>query len=380
MNALLRATERWMEERFPVGAVKKFVSDQATKPLPAHTSWFHTFGSLAIFVIVNQIVTGMLLMIYYRPMPDSAFESVRFIMTKASFGWFIRGLHAWGSKFMIVLLLLHIVRTFFMGAYKKPRELTWVVGVCLFGIALTFGFTGYLLPWNQLSYWATTIGTEMAGALPLVGVQFKRLLLGGDAVGGETLSRFYVVHVIVFPWLLVGLTALHVVLMRAQGLATMDRVGEEKKPKGGLPFVPHHLLKEGVVFAIFLGFLITISILWPPELGEKANPFDTPQAIKPEWYWLPTYQLLKYFPKLLGVLICFLPPVVMMLWPFLDRTRERRFRKRPISVAIGILTIMAALVFGLLGHFSETDIALFGKKYHVDHYGVPRTPTETPHP
>ncbi len=144
----------WLAHRYNVECVEEFVETQAHKPLPAHVGFWHTFGSLSLFLFVNQVVTGILLMVYYRPTADTAFESVRYITTKANFGWLIRGLHAWGSTMMILCVLIHLLRTYFAGSFKKPRELTWVLGVLILGCTVTFGFTGYLLPWNQLSYWA----------------------------------------------------------------------------------------------------------------------------------------------------------------------------------------------------------------------------------
>ncbi len=368
----MKVVSDWLAARLPMDRLKGFVHAQAAKPLPPNVSWFHTFGSLLLFLLANQIVTGILLMVYYRPTTDHAFDSVRYISAKAAFGWLIRGLHSWGSTLMVLLLLLHMARTFFMGAFKKPRELTWMVGVVIFGAVLTFCFTGYLLPWSQLSYWATTVGTEIAGSIPAAGPFLKRLLLGGDAVSQETLLRFYVVHVVILPWVVVGLVVLHLVLVRTQGLATTARVGEEPHDgRGWRPFFPHHVLKELTVFSLFLAFLIGLVILWPAEVGDKADPLNTPVGIKPEWYFLPTYQMLKYFPALLGLFVSLVPPVVLLVWPLLDRTPERRFRKRPVSVAIGIAAIAVAVTMGLLGHFSEREIRLFGTRYQLDHYGIP---------
>jgi len=369
----------WLAARLPMDRLKAFGRSQAAKPLPPNVSWFHTFGSLLLFLLVNQIVTGVLLMVYYRPTTDHAFDSVRYISAKAAFGWLIRGLHSWGSTLMVLLLILHMARTFFMGAFKKPRELTWMLGVLIFGVALTFCFTGYLLPWSQLSYWATTVGTEIAGSIPAAGPFLKKLLLGGEAVSQETLLRFYVMHVVVLPWTIVGLVVLHLALVRTQGLATMQRVGEEAHGgPGWRPFFPDHVLKELTVFSVFLAFLLTLVIAWPPELGEKADPFNTPTGIKPEWYFLPSYQLLKYFPALLGLLASLVPPALLLVWPLLDRTPERRFGKRPVSVSIGIGAIVLAVLMGLLGHFSEREVRLFGARYHVDHYGIPTHLPEAP--
>jgi quinol-cytochrome oxidoreductase complex cytochrome b subunit len=364
----------WVAERYPVEPVRDFLRGQAGKLLPPHTSWWHTLGSLLLYLTVNQIVTGVLLMVYYRPAPETAYESIHHIMTRMHFGWLIRGLHAWGANVMIVALVAHMFRTFAMGTYKKPRELTWVAGVLILGTVLSFGFTGYLLPWNQVSYWATTVGTEITGAIPLVGEAIKTLLRGGDAVGGETLSRFYVVHVAILPWILVFLVALHILLVRVHGLSPLDPVGKEPKldPASGLRFYPDHVAKEAVVFSIFFTLLVAIVFLLPPELGEKADAFRSPEGVKPEWYFLPTYQLLKYLPKLLGILVSVVPFAVVFLWPFIDRSPYRRPRERPWSMAMGLVALSLALVFGVLGLLSERTVNLFGTPVHFDIYGVPR--------
>ena len=363
----------WLSQRYNVELVEEFVDKQAHKPLPPNVGFWHTFGSLSLYLFINQVVTGILLMIYYRPTTNDAFASIRFIMTKAHFGWLIRGLHAWGSTLMILRVLVHMMRTYFMGSYKRPRELTWVLGVLIFGSTVTFGFTGYLLPWNQLSYWATVVGTEITSVIPWVGSYLKTLLRGGDGVTGETLARFYVLHVAVLPWVLTGLIAVHLFLMRVQSLATMERVGEEKPidKSNGIPFYPHHVLKEGVIFCVLIGALFTLIVLSPVELGEKADPFVTPEGIKPEWYFLSTYQLLKYFPKTLGLLVSMIPPLLLLLWPFLDRGRERHPRKRPVAVTIGIAGLVLALVFGFVGYMAERHVTFGGKEYHIDMYGIP---------
>jgi len=372
----------WLAGRYDIGAVEAFAEEQAHKPLPTHVGFWHTFGSLSLFLFLNQVVTGILLMIYYRPTVDTAFESVRFIITKAHFGWLIRGLHAWGATLMILCVLCHMLRTYFMGAYKKPREVTWILGVLIFGCTVTFGFTGYLLPWNQLSYWATVVGTEITGVIPFVGGYLKTLLRGGEGITGETLARFYVLHVVVLPWALTAFIAVHLFLMRVQGLATLERVGEEKPiPKGvGIPFFPHHVLKEGIVFCLLVAVLLTLIVGWPIELGEKANPLSTPVGIKPEWYFLPTYQLLKYFPKMIGLLVSLVPPLLLLLWPFLDRSPERHPKKRRVALAIGITALALAIVFGVLGHISESTRSFRGQKYEFDMYSVPHRIPPGTHP
>lgn len=365
---------RWLSERYPVDDIRGFLQKQSGKPLPPHTSWWHTLGSLLLFLTANQIVTGVLLMVYYRPSPETAFESLHHIMTRTHFGWFIRGLHAWGANVMILLLVAHMFRTFVMGTYKKPRELTWTTGVLIFGTVLTFGFTGYLLPWNQVAYWATTVGTEITGAIPLIGEPIKTLLRGGDAVGSETLARFYVVHVAVLPWILTGLVAIHLLLVRLHGLAPLTTVGREPRldPARSLRFYPDHVAKESVVFAVFFTLLSALVVFAPPELGERADPYRSPEGVKPEWYFLPTYQLLKYMPKILGILVSAVPFLMLLLWPFADRSPERDPRKRPWSVSLGAAAFLLALVFGVLGYLSETTVELFGTRVHFDLYGIPR--------
>jgi quinol-cytochrome oxidoreductase complex cytochrome b subunit len=370
---------KWFSDRYDVEGLKKPVYEQLTKPLPKNISWFHTLGSMSLFLFLSQVLTGILLLIYYRPTPDEGFESVKYIMTVAHSGWLYRQVHAWGAHLMIVVVFLHMLRTFITGSFKKPRELTWVIGVFIFVMTLIFGFTGYLLPWNQLAYWATTVGTEVAGAVPFVGEFIKAILRGGISVGGETLSRFFVIHVIILPWALFFIVVLHLFLVRYQGIATMERVGQETKveEEGGIPFFPHHVLKEGIVLFVLLGGLVTLSILIPFDLGEKAKPLITPHAVKPEWYFLPMYQVLKYFPKLFGIFVVSLAPLFLFIWPLLDKSRERHPFKRPISMTIGILTILSLLIFGTLGHISETKREIFGKMYKFDIYGIPHSiPTD----
>ncbi len=363
----------WLDKRFDLKKIEEPLRYQVEKPLPKNIGWFHTLGSMSLFLFISQVLTGILLLVYYRPTVDEAFESVKFIMTKPYLGWLYRQIHAWGANLMVIIVFLHMLRTFFTGSFKKPRELTWIIGVFLFILTLVFGFTGYLLPWNQLAYWATTVGTEVAGAIPFVGEGMKTFMRGGSSVGAETLSRFFVIHVIILPWLVFFLIMVHLVLVRYQGIATMDPVGEEQETKKGegTPFFPHHVLKEGVVWFILLGVLVTLSILMPFELGEKADPLKTPEGIKPEWYFLPMYQVLKYFSKLLGIFVVTLAPIFLFLWPFLDKTKFRHPARRSVSVMIGILVLLSLLIFGILGHLSESKREFFGKTYEFDIYGIP---------
>lgn len=285
--------------------------------------------------------------------------------------------HAWGASLMILTVVLHMMRTFFMGSYKKPREITWVTGVLIFLVTITFGFTGYLLPWNQIAFWATTVGTESANKVPFIGPWLQYFLRGGDAVTGETLSRFFVVHVILLPWILSGLIAVHLVLMRMHNIATLDAVDEERKipQEYGIPFFPVHVAKEGVVAILLVAVLVTLSVLAPWEIGEPADPLSTPAHIKPEWYFLPSYQLLKYFEgtygALLGIIACSVPFGLLLIWPFIDRGKQRHPKKRPLAVGFGLVGLLGAIFLGYLGHISETEQTFFGKRYHINLLGWP---------
>lgn len=358
-------------------AARTFVDKQAHKRLPPHIGWLHVFGSLSFLLFISQTITGIMLLIYYRPTPEEAHASIKYITAQVNFGWMYRQIHAWGASIMILVVTLHMMRTFFMGSYKKPRELTWVTGVLIFILTIVFGFTGYLLPWNQIAFWATTVGTESADKVPIIGGWLKYFLRGGEGVTGETLSRFFVVHVIILPWLLTGLLAIHLTLMRLSNLATLDAVGEEKpiKPEHGIPFFPVHVAKEGVVAVLLLAVLVTLSVLSPWEIGEPANALLTPDHIKPEWYFLPSYQLLKYFEgpygAVFGILACSVPFLLLLFWPFLDRGKERHPRKRPLAVGIGLFGVLSALALGYLGHISETNVTFFGTRYHIDLLGMP---------
>ncbi len=371
--SLRERANAWFDQRFPMSAIRAGLGKQMHKLLPPHVGWLHTLGGMLLFLAAQQILTGILLMVYYRPTTEDAYESVRFLMLKASFGWLIRGLHAWGATLMIAVLVLHMLRVFVMGAFKRPRELTWVGGVLIFFTTLGFGFTGYLLPWNQLSYWATTVGTEVAASIPAIGKSLGVLMRGGEAVGQETLARFYTMHVVVLPWVLVFLILVHIVMIRTQNLAPLEAVGEERPlvPGRAVTFAPQHLSRELVVFPLFFALMIALVILFPPEIGVKADPTVTPEGIKPEWYFLPSYQFLKYLPKYAGLALSAVPPLLLLLWPFLDRTRARRPSARKLSVAIGLVALLLTVLLGFVGYLSESEITLFGQHIRFDMYGVP---------
>ena len=237
---------------------------------------------------------------YYKPSPDQAFESVRAIMTEIDFGWLIRSIHVWSANLLIGVLFLHVLTTYMMRAYRGPREITWMTGVLLLFLFLAFGFSGYLLPWNQLAFFATRVGTAIVGVVPVVGEDLLLLARSGENVTGDTLARFYALHVVILPLVAFALIGLHLFLVQKHGMSVPESAakrygGAEKVPS--MPFVPHFLLRDMVGWYVALGLLAALAALFPWELGQKADPFGSaPEGIKPEWYFLFMFQTLKKLP------------------------------------------------------------------------------------
>ena len=353
----------WLDERLGVRAIGRALF---ARKIPAGTGWIYTLGSITFFLFVLQLATGTLLATSYAPTPDHAFDSVRYITEEAPFGSFLRGLHVWGATVMVVAVLLHTLRTFMTGSYKFPRELTWMSGALLIMLVLGFGFTGYLLPWNQKAYWATQVGARLAEQVPLLGPAIARLLLGGGELGPQTLTRFYAVHVLVLPAIVVSLIAVHLFMVVRQGISAPPRRGEAtaiasdraedrqralaeyaRRKEGGKSFYPYTLAKDAV--AIFLVLALVASLAWyfAPEVGEIADATETSFNPRPEWYFLWLFQFLKYFPGNLEVLGAVVLPTVgfalLFALPLLDRSRHRHPLDRPFMLA-GALGVLALLV------------------------------------
>jgi quinol-cytochrome oxidoreductase complex cytochrome b subunit len=323
-------------------------------PMSAQTFYF---GGIALFLFLIQAATGTLLTLYYKPTPEAAYTSVQLITSDVSFGWLIRSIHHWAANLMILFVALHLGRVFIQAAFKHPRELTWVFGAFLLMVTLGFGFTGYLLPWDQRAYWATVVGTEIAASVPLVGDTLLLMLRGGTDVTGDTMSRFFGIHVLVLPLTMAALLAVHVVLVHQFGLASRKypepRPPATKQPDEKLrPFWPNYLVDELVAWYILLAVLVILASVWPAGLEEQANPLETPAHIKPEWYYLGVYELLKLVPRIIGILAPIVGIAILVVWPFLETSPEIRMRRRKIAIGGFTLIVLALIALTVWGYVS----------------------------
>jgi len=341
--------------------------------------WYY-LGGITMFFFIVQVITGVLLLMYYQAGEATAYESIRFLTTKVPFGWMIRSMHSWSAHLMIISLTLHMFSTMMLKAYRPPRELTWVSGYLLFMLTLGFGFSGYLLPWNKLAYFATTVGTQIVKSVPLLGNWLLEVLRGGQDVTINTLYRFFAAHVVILPLAFVGLIAGHLLFIQRQGMA--PPLGEKVAPRG-MKFFPSFALRDLLLWLACLMILVTLTVFLPYgpgipgmdwELGEKADPLAPAYpGIKPEWYFLWEYQLLKEFPPHLfgleGPQVCvFLIGILFVIWaliPWLDR-RAYRDRYSPGFTDFGwaailFLTFLTLAGWDIGGGAQATDLAAMPK-------------------
>ncbi|MFQ5525090.1 MAG: cytochrome bc complex cytochrome b subunit [Thermoanaerobaculia bacterium] len=346
MAGLIKKVRGWIEDRVPLSHATELASQ---KTVPMHRySVIYYLGGMTLFFLIVQLLTGIMLMLYYRPSAAEAFESVEFIMTVVPFGWLIRSLHSWSANLMVFFAFLHLVTVYFSKGYRKPREITWITGCALLFLALAFGFSGYLLPWNKLAFFATKVGTDIGGAMPVVGEWTVRFLRGGDRVTGGTLSRFYGWHVAILPAFMTVLLGVHLLLVQIQGMSVPPRADEEASRRRPMKFFPNFALRDLFGWILALGVLVAIAALFPWELGEKADPFAPAyKDIRPEWYFMFMFETLKFVPggEILGVeyeaipiLLFGLGGLLMVLVPFLDKGVERTGRS-PIFTVVGVAVV-----------------------------------------
>ena len=351
----------FLKERLPLAEF----SAHLRKPLPKHINLLFSLGSLAMFLLLLQAATGAFLAFYYSPSPEHAHNAVTYISEEVPFGAFVRGLHHWGASAMVIIVVLHLLRVVLYSSYKAPRELTWIFGVLLLLIVLGFGFTGYLLPWDEKAYWATVVGVEIASTAPGLGDFVAKVLRGGSEIGAVTLSRFYALLTIWLPWLAFGLVGVHLFFVRYYGSSgTPKNTPEEMKT--GKPFYPHQVFEDVVGMLILFIILAVVALFVPVPLEDVADPTNADYDPRPEWYFLFLFQLLKYFQGPFEIIGTFVIPTVGMLLllflPFLDRSERAVLWKRPIALTVTTVSVVAIVVLTILGGTSKkletTDAAV----------------------
>lgn len=332
----------WIQERLPISGHQ--LREMTNEPVPNHLKrWWFCLGGTPFYLFVVQVVTGILLAFYYAPSPSTAYASVRYITDEAAFGWFIRGLHKWAATLMVAAVILHQMRVFFTGAYRKPREINWIVGMFLLLCTLTLGFTGYSLVYEQLSYWGATVGANIAESVPLVGGVMKQLLLAGDVYNDRTLARFFILHAAVLPFTTVLLLVVHVTILRLQGVTELHFENEPKGEAAHFNFFPDHLYTEIIIGLILMVLLAVLATVLPATMGPPADPLSTPEVIKPEWFFYVAFRWLKLFSGTAAVLSMGFILFVFFAWPFIDAWIRRKTPTSEVSTWCGIAAALAII-------------------------------------
>jgi len=343
---------KWLERRLPIIG---FVYDSfVAYPTPKNLNYMWTFGAILSFMLVAQIVTGIVLAMHYTPETTLAFDSVEKIMRDVNWGWVLRYAHANGASMFFLAVYLHIARGLYYGSYKEPREVLWILGVFIFMIMMATGFLGYVLPWGQMSFWAATVITNLFSALPVVGPSITTWLLGDYAVGNATLNRFFALHYLL-PFIIVAIVALHVWALHVTGQNNPAGVEVKDVEKETVPFTPYATMKDGFAIGAFLVLYAWMTFFVPNYLGHpdnyiEANPLVTPPHIVPEWYFLPFYAILRAIPsKLLGVIALFASILILAALPWLDTSKVKSGSYRPQFRKAYWVFIAACIGLGYLG-------------------------------
>lgn len=347
--------------------LNELIRNQLTEyRVPGNINIFYTLGVVALVAFTTQALTGFFLLFYYIPHSDHAFRSIQDIMMVVPFGWLFRLVHVVGSNLMVAVVFLHMLSVFVMGSYKKPREYTWLTGGLMLLTTLGFCLSGYLLPWSQLSYWATTIVTTLPTAFPYIGDYLATLLRGGGSISGTTLNRFFALHVALLPPVLVMILGLHLFLVRRIGISSppFGKSGTDEGPwigyrheghPGGIPFFPDFVIKEGVAVMLFFAVMFFIisfapALFLPLDANTPADPFKTPAHIRPEWYFLAAYQMIKLIPnKFLGISLQLILVTLFLFWPFFDTKEERNILKRPLLLSAFLFAVALWVVLTVWG-------------------------------
>lgn len=334
----------WFSERLPISGDQ--LRELTNEPVPNHLKhWWFCLGGTPAYLFVVQIVTGILLAVYYQSGTATAYSSVRHITEEVAYGWYFRSVHRWAATLMIATIILHQMRVYFTGAYRKPREINWMIGTFLLICTLLTGFTGYSLVYEQLSYWGVTVGANISNAIPVVGPIAKALLLGGDEYNEHTLSRLFVLHAAVLPTLIVLLLMIHITILRIQGVTEFTFDDTPPGKDDHFSFFPDHFMTEIILGLTLMIILSVLATVLPAHLGPPANPLVTPEVIKPEWYFYVAFRWLKLFSGTAAVLSMGFVVFIMFCWPFIDAWLARKLKLPEISVWIGIAGVL--LIVGL---------------------------------
>jgi ubiquinol-cytochrome c reductase cytochrome b subunit len=370
MGKRLAALGGWIDERFPM--TKTWNEHLAQYYAPKNFNFWYYFGSLALLVLVNQILTGIWLTMNYKPDANLAFGSVEFIMRDVDWGWLLRYMHSTGASMFFIVVYLHMFRGLMYGSYRKPRELLWIIGMLIYVVLMAEAFMGYLLPWGQMSYWGAQVIISLFGAIPYFGEDLALWIRGDYVVSDATLNRFFALHVIAVPLVLAALVFVHIVALHKVGSNNPDGI-EIKKNKGpdghpvdGIPFHPYYTVKDIVGVVVFL-MIFSVIIFFLPEMGGwfleannfiPADPLKTPEHIAPLWYFTPFYAILRAVPdKFLGVVAMGAAIVVLFFLPWLDRAQVKsvRYRGAVYKTALAIF-VVSFVVLGYLGTQAPTPL------------------------
>lgn len=353
----------WIDARFP--ATKMWEDHLSKYYAPKNFNFLYFFGSLALLVLVNQIVTGVWLTMSFTPSAEEAFASVEYIMRDVEYGWILRYLHSTGASAFFIVVYLHMFRGLLYGSYQKPRELVWLFGMLIYLALMAEAFMGYLLPWGQMSYWGAQVIISLFGAIPVIGGDLTQWIRGDYLISGITLNRFFALHVVALPIVILGLVVLHILALHEVGSNNPDGVDiKKKKDENGIPFHPYYTVKDIVGVVVFL-FVFCAVVFFFPEMGgyflekpnfEQANAFKTPEHIAPVWYFTPFYAILRAVPdKLMGVIAMGAAIAVLFVLPWLDRSPVRSMRyKGWISKVFLLVFCIAFVILGILGVLAPT--------------------------
>ncbi len=374
----------WIDARFPL--TKMWEEHLSKYYAPKNFNFWYFFGSLALLVLVIQIVTGIFLTMQYKPDGDLAFASVEYIMRDVDWGWLIRYMHSTGASAFFVVVYLHMFRGMMYGSYQKPRELIWIFGMFIFVALMAEAFMGYLLPWGQMSYWGAQVIISLFSAIPVIGDDLTLWIRGDYVISDATLNRFFALHVIAVPIILLALVVMHIIALHEVGSNNPDGVDIKKNkdengiPLDGIPFHPYYSVKDIVGVVVFL-MLFSVVVFFMPEMNGyflehanfvPANPFKTPEHIAPVWYFTPFYAILRAVPdKLLGVIAMFAAIIVLFLLPWLDRGKVRSIRYRSSTFKV-ILVLFVISFFGLgyLGALPATETrTMFARIFTAGYFG-----------